>query len=73
MRPENEIHNYALSLLAWAVQEPLNGGTDWREVAAFHDEQDAIDYAAYLTKRDAPKDAYVVSHVGTRYGSPDKP
>ena len=68
-RPENEIHNYSLSLLSWLVSEPINGGTDWHEVAAFDDEQDAKDYAEYLTKRSAHDQPYAVSFVGTRYGN----
>lgn len=71
-RPENQIHNYALSLLAWTVQEQINGGTDWYEVAAFNDQDAAIEYAEFLNKRDTPALPYVVSYVGTRYGSPDK-
>jgi formaldehyde-activating enzyme involved in methanogenesis len=71
-KPENQIHNYALSLMKWAVQEQFHGGTDWYEVAAFADKTDAEQYAKYLTATNHPDLPYVVSHVGTRYGSSEE-
>lgn len=71
-KPENQIHNYALSLLAWAVQQPINGGTDCYQVAAFDDEQDAKEHAERLNERFGPDLPYVVSYIGTRYENLDQ-
>jgi len=60
----NQNHVYETSLLAWAVQEHINGGTDWYTPAAFGSEGDAISYCEYLSERD-PDGNYVVAAIGT--------
>ena len=40
----NRQRDYALSLMKWIVVLPINGGTDWYDVAAFAYEADALDY-----------------------------
>lgn len=64
--PNNDInqnHIYETSLLGWAVQEMINGGTDWYTVAAFQHEYAAQKYAEYLSENS--DDKYEVSWVGT--------
>lgn len=71
-KPINPIHDYALTLMTHVVQEQINGGTDWREVAAFTSEFEAKHYAGWLTEANGPDLPYVVSHIGTRHGNPDE-
>ena len=60
----NEVHVYETSLLGWAVQEHINGGTDWYTPAVFESVGDANSYRDYLADRD-PNGNYVVSWIGT--------
>lgn len=60
----NENHVYETSLLGWAVQEHINGGTDWYTTAAFQLEADARDHRDNRAEQD-PAGNYVVSWVGT--------
>jgi len=61
----NETHQYACKLLAYAVERPFNGDTDYDVVAVFDSNWDAIQYAEYRNKQEQPAYPYRVVNVGT--------
>jgi hypothetical protein len=64
----NQDHIYETSLLGWAVQEYINGDTDWNTHAVFRDEQDARHFCERLSSLD-PQGNYELTWVGTLHSS----
>lgn len=63
---KNPAHEYALSLLGWVVQEPINGRTDYYVVAAFETSYSARKYADWMNEHDPLHEyGYEVAEVGT--------
>ncbi|KPG86487.1 hypothetical protein AEQ27_04000 [Frigoribacterium sp. RIT-PI-h] len=69
MSETNTTHQYACSLLEYAVEEPINGDTDHYTRGAFKMESDAQECAAKLNAADpnAPY-PYRVVRIGTLHG-----
>lgn len=71
MSATNETHDSACSLLEYAVEEPINGDTDYYTRGAFDLHQDAQAFADKLNA-EAPGAPfpYRVTHIGTRNRRP---